>query len=254
MAASVTRTLKRKSDLIGKKERSAHKIEKVILASDSNQSINQGYENKGHVVYMDNFYSSVTLYDSLRERKIGDTGTVRINRRGLPEDMRCTRPKRGHLSAEFEKYMLDARSSVRSLVTSFRWALPLREWDSSNLAASKRLYSRELRTWPQMSRMIASHGACLWIAESQNCLIFEGTDMKIGSAAKGLNAQRLQNTAFLDSANDLPFVNATTDGVVRDPSAFSITFACLPSITAKQELVVPRSIPMTAPLTPSDLK
>src|SRR5579872_6784301 len=32
------------------------------------------------------------------------------------------------------------------------------------------------------------------------------------------------------------------------PSAFSITLAFLPSITATQELVVPRSIPMTFPM------
>src|SRR6478735_1546941 len=40
-------------------------------------------------------------------------------------------------------------------------------------------------------------------------------------------------------------VKATMEGVVRAPSAFSITFGDLPSITATQELVVPRSIPMT---------
>ncbi len=40
-------------------------------------------------------------------------------------------------------------------------------------------------------------------------------------------------------------VNATIEGVVRMPSLFSITLALLPSITATQELVVPRSIPMT---------
>jgi len=39
-------------------------------------------------------------------------------------------------------------------------------------------------------------------------------------------------------------VNATIDGVVRAPSAFSITFGVLPSITATQEFVVPRSIPI----------
>lgn len=32
-----------------------------------------------------------------------------------------------------------------------------------------------------------------------------------------------------------------------------LTFACLPSITATQELVVPKSIPTTAPLIASDL-
>src|ERR1700689_2712877 len=35
------------------------------------------------------------------------------------------------------------------------------------------------------------------------------------------------------------------DGVVRIPSAFSMTFGALPSMTATQEFVVPRSIPMT---------
>src|SRR5215813_9127305 len=40
-------------------------------------------------------------------------------------------------------------------------------------------------------------------------------------------------------------VKATIDGVVRMPSAFSITFGVDPSITATQELVVPRSIPIT---------
>jgi hypothetical protein len=40
-------------------------------------------------------------------------------------------------------------------------------------------------------------------------------------------------------------VNATIEGVVRMPSLFSITFEFLPSMTATQELVVPRSIPMT---------
>src|SRR6267142_1244066 len=39
-------------------------------------------------------------------------------------------------------------------------------------------------------------------------------------------------------------VKATIDGVVRAPSAFSITFALLPSITATHELVVPRSMPI----------
>src|SRR4051794_9376596 len=43
-------------------------------------------------------------------------------------------------------------------------------------------------------------------------------------------------------------VKATIEGVVRMPSAFSMTFGVLPSITATHELVVPRSIPMTLPI------
>ena len=43
------------------------------------------------------------------------------------------------------------------------------------------------------------------------------------------------------------FVNATTDGVVRAPSAFSITRDVLPSMIDTHELVVPKSIPTTGP-------
>src|SRR4051794_6190435 len=41
-----------------------------------------------------------------------------------------------------------------------------------------------------------------------------------------------------------PWVNATTDGVVRPPSAFSMTVGSPPSRTAMHEFVVPRSMPM----------
>ena len=40
-------------------------------------------------------------------------------------------------------------------------------------------------------------------------------------------------------------MKATIEGVVRAPSEFSITRACDPSMMATQELVVPRSMPMT---------
>jgi hypothetical protein len=40
-------------------------------------------------------------------------------------------------------------------------------------------------------------------------------------------------------------LKATMEGVVRAPSVFSMTLGSLPSMTATQELVVPRSIPIT---------
>src|ERR1043165_2523294 len=49
-------------------------------------------------------------------------------------------------------------------------------------------------------------------------------------------------------------VKATIEGVVRAPSAFSMTLALDPSITATQELVVPRSLPITLLMGPSCLK
>ena len=45
-------------------------------------------------------------------------------------------------------------------------------------------------------------------------------------------------------------VTATMEGVVLAPSVFSMTLGSLPSITATQELVVPRSIPITLLMKP----
>ena len=45
--------------------------------------------------------------------------------------------------------------------------------------------------------------------------------------------------------------NATTDGVVRFPSALVITVGSPPSMTATTEFVVPRSMPMTFPMSVS---
>src|SRR5438034_10168965 len=50
------------------------------------------------------------------------------------------------------------------------------------------------------------------------------------------------------------FENATMDGVVRNPSAFAITLGSPPSMTATHELVVPKSIPTTLPMTMPFLK
>ena len=44
------------------------------------------------------------------------------------------------------------------------------------------------------------------------------------------------------------FVNATTDGVIREPSALGMTCGSPPSMAATTEFVVPRSIPMILPI------
>ena len=50
------------------------------------------------------------------------------------------------------------------------------------------------------------------------------------------------------------FVNATTDGVVRPPSAFGMTVGSPPSSTAMHELVVPRSIPIVFAMRSAPLR
>lgn len=50
-------------------------------------SLLHGYENKGHIVFMDNFYSSPLLYAKLESKKIGACGTVQGNRRFMPKEL-----------------------------------------------------------------------------------------------------------------------------------------------------------------------
>ena len=52
------------------------------------------------------------------------------------------------------------------------------------------------------------------------------------------------------SVNNIPLCLKTSQSL---PKFSGLTLAALPSITATQELVVPRSTPITAPFTPSDL-
>lgn len=42
------------------------------------------YINKGHIIYMDNWYSSPTLYEYLLNKGTGACGTVKIKRKGMP--------------------------------------------------------------------------------------------------------------------------------------------------------------------------
>lgn len=51
--------------------------------------------NKGHSLYMDNFYNSVTLSNILLEKKTHTTGTLRSNRRGNPKEVTTKKLKRG---------------------------------------------------------------------------------------------------------------------------------------------------------------
>ena len=49
----------------------------------------EGLENRGHHVYMDNYYSSPSLFQNLRRLGFDACGTVRTNRRGVPEEIKA---------------------------------------------------------------------------------------------------------------------------------------------------------------------
>jgi hypothetical protein len=49
----------------------------------------------GYRVYVDRYYSSPTLFSALYDQKIGATGTVMPNRKGMPHEATTTKLKRG---------------------------------------------------------------------------------------------------------------------------------------------------------------
>jgi len=53
------------------------------------------YLNKGHHIYMDNYYNSVALSSKLLAQKTHSTGTLRNNRRGNPKEVTSAKLKRG---------------------------------------------------------------------------------------------------------------------------------------------------------------
>ena len=47
----------------------------------------EGFEHRGHHVYMDNYYTSPTLFTLLLQLGFGACRTIRINRRGMPKEV-----------------------------------------------------------------------------------------------------------------------------------------------------------------------
>jgi len=62
-------------------------------------NLTRGVEGFGDKVYMDKFFSSPDLYDDLAQEKIFCCGTVRLQRKGMPKDLKpkTLRLKRGDI-------------------------------------------------------------------------------------------------------------------------------------------------------------
>ncbi|VDI70876.1 Hypothetical predicted protein [Mytilus galloprovincialis] len=72
-------------------------------------NLTKGMEYKGHIVYTDNFYTSVVLGFNLRARGIGMVGTIRCNRKGYPKTLSTVKDKqlqRGQFRYEMSDNML----------------------------------------------------------------------------------------------------------------------------------------------------
>ncbi|XP_056645839.1 piggyBac transposable element-derived protein 4-like [Diorhabda sublineata] len=55
----------------------------------------QSYLNKGHHLFMDNYYNSLPLSNKLLSKKTHVTGTLRVNRKGLPQEITRRKLRKG---------------------------------------------------------------------------------------------------------------------------------------------------------------
>ena len=53
------------------------------------------YLKKGHKLFVDNYYTSPILFHDLRELGTGGCGTLRANRKGVPDDIKSVKLKKG---------------------------------------------------------------------------------------------------------------------------------------------------------------
>ena len=63
--------------------------------------------DKGHIIYMDNYFSSPALFEELADNQTGACGTLRVNRRGVPDAVKSAKLKCGdpHLAVRDEKLL-----------------------------------------------------------------------------------------------------------------------------------------------------
>lgn len=67
------------------------------IAERTVKSLLWGLENRGHIVYIDNFYSNVKLFLELKNIDFSACGTVCTNHKKLPHEMKQMKKKKGNL-------------------------------------------------------------------------------------------------------------------------------------------------------------
>ena len=60
----------------------------IGLAEQIVLDLMDGFENKGHILYMDNFYSSPQLFRKLQDKQVGACGTVQPLRKFMLEGLK----------------------------------------------------------------------------------------------------------------------------------------------------------------------
>ena len=100
----------------------------VGMTSRVVKSLCQPLYNKGHHIYMDNFFTSPDLFNDLADNQVGACGTLRINRTGTPDEIKNSKLKKNDPSviaqdgdllfiSWFDKRQVNVLSAVHNAAT-----------------------------------------------------------------------------------------------------------------------------------------
>jgi hypothetical protein len=75
------------------------------------------YLQNGHTVFMDNWYTSPSLFLNLGGQKTNEVGTVRVNRKNTPQQFKATKMGKGETKVVYSHNMMALQWMDRKPVT-----------------------------------------------------------------------------------------------------------------------------------------
>ena len=78
------------------------------------------FHGKGHTIFMDSFFSSLKLFEELKQKGTGAVGTLHANRRGIPLSLKQARMKKGEAQSLHETAPSEKKSDASLLCMKFK--------------------------------------------------------------------------------------------------------------------------------------
>ena len=78
------------------------------------------FHGKGHTIFMDSFFSSLKLFEELKQKGTDAVGTLRANRRGIPLSLKQARMKKGEAQSLHKTAPSEKKSDASLLCMKFK--------------------------------------------------------------------------------------------------------------------------------------
>jgi hypothetical protein len=75
------------------------------------------YQSRGHNLYIDNWYSSPTVFEKLLQTDTNVVGTIRLNRKNMPEELKKQKLEKGDAIATYSHKMMAVKWQDEKPVT-----------------------------------------------------------------------------------------------------------------------------------------